>query len=108
MYPDELIPQEEWIEQNGYDAYRRMHGNAEVGFEVGMASMFALLVTLGPLAILGFLVAAVGESIGLALAVPAVIVPILVVFGIYKSSDIWIPFLWSIKDAVCPMIEWQE
>ncbi len=81
--------------------------NTELGINLGMillalcAALFIVSVAVMGLAALAF------SPIG-AILFTGILLALALVIGAYKSSDLWIPFTKSVKNKVCPMINWKE
>lgn len=91
---------------------RYERNNLEAGITgIATAIIIVVLFTTPLLSILMFIDLFAG-TFGVPLATLYVVGTVTVIgvsaFAIYKTSELWIPFLWSIKDSVCPLVEWQE
>jgi hypothetical protein len=100
IYPDDFLPEAErrW----GH----RQHSNLDAGITSGFISFGTLAVTACAIFLLWALIQAVVG--GFALTLLAIAASCAALFGLYHSADIWWPWLVAKKDAVCPVISWQE
>ncbi len=106
MYPDMTLPDSEWRELHGYYSHKKT--NSEVGIEVGFATFIGGLLLFLAGSGLFLLFTLITSSASGAIGVGIALAVILAFVGLYKSSELWVPFVWSIKDSVCPVITWDD
>lgn len=82
-------------------------GNIDYGVRA-CAVMIILGLAVFLASTIGYLLAILLSSSFGGIAFGSTALMLIAVTAAYKSSELWIPYLYAIKDSVCPVIYWKE